>query len=72
MQNNNEHCKVYSWLGIAGRYIWDFISLSCFGVLEGKLLFKEGNLKVALLSPAKDREINMQPGFSDKWILLGH
>ena len=40
--------------------------------LHTVLLLKEGNLKVVLLFLAKDSEINMQLGFSDKWILLGH
>lgn len=52
--------------------MWDIISLSRLGVLEGKLLLKGENLKVVSLFLAKDSEINMQLGFSDKWILLGH
>lgn len=44
-----------------------------FSLESGKKLpLKDGNPKVALLLLAKDSEINMQLGFSDKWILLGH
>lgn len=40
--------------------------------LERKLILKDGKPKVVLLLLAKDSEINMQLGFSDKWILVGH
>jgi hypothetical protein len=45
--------------------------LSVWSALR-RLPLKDENLKVGVLLLAKDSEINMQLGFSDKWIQLGH
>lgn len=70
MYNDSKLSNVCSWIEGWGNAT---ASSLVFSLESGKKLpLKDGNPKVALLLLAKDSEINMQLGFSDKWILLGH